>query len=150
MLALCPKRRRHACSVFKGLGSRRDIRVVRFRLLFCYSKTVERGRPASHSGSVSNIVACKALEAHTSSQPGVTVVLFHQRQKDQARFASTLKQADGSTVEIRIGKDDWQPVTVSRLRMCFGRGLLVFAPGTIKLREKDEFRVRFTTKTTQQ
>ena len=95
---------------------------------------------------VSNVIACKALEAHTSAQPGVTVVLFHQRdKKDQPRFASLLKQADGSTIEIRIGRGAWQSVSVARLRMCFGRGLLVFPSGQIKLRDKDEFQARFST-----
>ena len=122
---------------------------------FCCSSTVARQtsnaaqRPAP--APVSNIVACKALEAHTSSQPGVTVVLFHQRdKKDQPRFASLLKQADGATVQIRIGKGDWQPVSVARLRMCFGRGLLVFPSGSIKLRDKEEFAVRFGPQTAQQ
>jgi len=99
---------------------------------------------ASAQRPVSNLVACTALEAHTSAQPGVTVVLFHQRdKKDQPRFASLLKQADGSTIEVRIGKGDWQTVSVARLRMCFGRGLLVFPAGAIKLRDKDEFQARF-------
>jgi len=37
------------------------------------------------SKAAQNIIASKALEAETSSQPGVTIVLFHQRdKKDQA------------------------------------------------------------------
>lgn len=111
------------------------------------AQTPARTAPAA----VSNVVPCKALEIHTSAQPGVTVVLFHQRdKKDQPRFASLLKQADGSTVDIRIGKGDWQPVSVARLRMCFGRGLLVFPSGSIKLRDKEEFVVRFAAKTASQ
>jgi hypothetical protein len=98
----------------------------------------------SSQRAASNIVACKVLETHTAAQPGVTLILFHQRdKKDQPRFASLLKQADGSTIDIRIGKGEWQTASVARLRMCFGRGLLVFPPGTIKLRDGDEFVARF-------
>jgi hypothetical protein len=94
-----------------------------------------------------NIVTCRVLEMHTIAQPPVIIVLFHQRdKKDQPRFASLLKQADGSTVQIRIGKGDWQTVSVVRLRNCFGRGLLTFPAGATKLKDKDEFLAKFLPK----
>jgi hypothetical protein len=94
-----------------------------------------------------SVVACRVIEAHTNSQPPVIIVLFHQRDKnDQPRFAALLKQADGSTVQIRIGKGDWQAVSVVRLRNCFGRGLLMFPAGATKLRDKDEFLAKFSSK----
>lgn len=94
-----------------------------------------------------NIVACRVLEMHASAQPAVIVALFHQRdKKDQPRLASLLKQADGSTVQIRVGKGDWQSVSVARLRNCFGRGLLMFPAGATKLKDKDEFLAKFLSK----
>jgi len=113
-------------------------------LLVIHSVSAARNAQTNAQRPVPSVVTWKALEAHTAAQPGVTVVLFHQRdKKDQPRFASLLKQADGSNIEIRIGKGDWQSVSAARLRMCFGRGLLMFPPGTIKLRDKDEFQARF-------
>lgn len=41
-------------------------------------------------------------------------------------------------------------VAVTLATTCFGRGLLLLSPNAIKLRDKDEFTVRFTAKTVQQ
>jgi len=94
--------------------------------------------------SVPNVVTCVALEAHPNAQPGTTVVLFHQRDKsDQARLASLLARADGSSVEIQTRQGKWVTASLVRLRNCFGRGLLLFPSGAAELKDHDVFSVKF-------
>jgi hypothetical protein len=117
--------------------------VILAALSFCAAAVGQTGKD-QQSPTSSNLVACKVLEIHASAEPRVTIVLFHQRDKsDQSRFASLLKQADGSTVEIKSTRSNWQPVPVARLRDCFGRGLLVLSSDAVKLADGDEFTVRF-------
>ncbi len=92
------------------------------------------------------VVACKVIEAHTSRDPAVSVVVFHQRDKtDAERLRALLKRAtDGGTVEIQTGEaGEWRPATVARLMSCFGRGLLILPAGAPPLEAGGTFLLRF-------
>lgn len=55
------------------------------------------------SGEVRKISCC-VLEAHTSAERGVTVVIFHQSAKESRNRLSNLsKQNEGATVEWQSG-----------------------------------------------
>jgi hypothetical protein len=92
-------------------------------------------------------IACRVLEAHTSEQPAMTVVVFHHRDKqDQASLSSLLQQHSGERVDVQANGGKWQTATVVRLKSCFGRGLLLSPNGTLQLKDGDEFFLRFSTK----
>lgn len=90
------------------------------------------------------IIACRVLEGHTSSQLRLTVFVFHQQdQKERARLGALLRQRSGATVEVQTPDGGWHSATVLRLKSCFGRGLLLLPTGTAHLAERDEFLLRF-------
>jgi hypothetical protein len=92
------------------------------------------------------VVICRVMEAHTSRDPAVTVVLFHQRDKaDAKRLSGLLRRASaGGAVEFQMGEGGaWQTATVARLKSCFGRGLLIVREGTAPLSEGATFLLRF-------
>ena len=102
--------------------------------------------PAS-SSQPENVIACRALEAHTSEQPPVTVVVFHQRDKqDQARLAVLLKENSNGPAEIQGNDGKWHSVTVARLKSCFGRGLLLLPAGAEQPKQGQDFLLRFPVK----
>jgi hypothetical protein len=91
-------------------------------------------------------VACRVLEAHSSEQPAVTVVVFHQGDKqDQAVLSSLLQQHSGERVDVEANGEKWQTASVVRLKSCFGRGLLLLPNGTLQLKDGDDFFLRFST-----
>jgi hypothetical protein len=91
-----------------------------------------------------NLVACRILEVHANKDPGVVLVIFHQRDKqDQPRFAALLKQNTGGTIQIRPSGAQWQSVAVIRLKSCFGRGMLILPAGTASLKERSDVMVKF-------
>lgn len=92
----------------------------------------------------SSVVACKVLEVHANKEPGVVLVIFHQRdKKDQPRFAALLKQSAGGAIQIRPTGGQWQSAQVVRLKSCFGRGLLILPAGTTALKERADLLVKF-------
>lgn len=104
---------------------------------------------AGHAGALRQaasqaIVACRVLEVHTSVQPAVTVIVFHQRdQKDGTRLGSLLRQHSEASVEFQTADGTWHTATVARLKSCFGRGLLLFPSGGAPLAEGDKFLLKF-------
>lgn len=85
-------------------------------------------------------VACRVLEAHTSQQLGLTVVVFHHREEgERARLTAFLRERSGASVRFETADGKWHDATVLRLKSCFGRGLLLFSAGTAQLAEKDDF-----------
>lgn len=106
---------------------------------------------ASHPASTSNLVTCRVLEVHANKDPGVVLVIFHQRDKqDQPRFAALLKQSSGGTIQIRPPGAQWQTAAVIRLKSCFGRGMLILPAGTTSPKEHADLVVKFSdTKTAQ-
>jgi hypothetical protein len=94
--------------------------------------------------ATSNVVACKILEVHANKEPGVVLVIFHQRdKKDQPRFAALLRQSTGGAIQIRPTGAQWQTAQVVRLKSCFGRGLLILPAGTTALKESADLLVKF-------
>ncbi len=99
-------------------------------------------RPAEQNPRV---VACRVMEAHTSRDPSVTVVLFHQREKaDALRLKALLLRASDKAVEFQTGDGgEWHPAHVARLKYCFGRGLLVLPESATPLADGATFLLRF-------
>jgi hypothetical protein len=98
------------------------------------------------SAQPNNVVACRALESHTSTEPPVTVVVFHQRDRqDQARFAALLKKIPEGHADLQAPGGKWHAVAVARLKSCFGRGLLFLpaGPEAPRLKQGDTFLLRF-------
>jgi hypothetical protein len=92
-------------------------------------------------------LACRALEVHTSEQPAVTVVIFHQREKeDSERLGALLREYAQTQVEFQTADGAWHNATLMRLKTCFGRGLLLFPAGSARLAEKDVFVLKFPSK----
>ena len=92
------------------------------------------------------VVACRVLETHSSHDPSVSVVLFHQRDKaDASRLQSLLRKvAEGGAVEFQVGDaGEWHATTVARMKSCFGRGLLIVPGGTAGLEKGGTFLLRF-------
>lgn len=99
---------------------------------------------APRSTATPNLVTCRILEVHANKDPGVVLVIFHQRDKqDQPRFAALLKQSNGGAIQIRPAGAQWQTVPVIRLKSCFGRGMLILPAGTTSLKEHADLMVRF-------
>jgi hypothetical protein len=79
-------------------------------------------------------LACRALEVHTSEQPAVTVVIFHQREKkDSERLGALLREYAQTQVEFQTADGAWHNAAMMRLKTCFGRGLLLFPAGSAPL-----------------
>lgn len=96
-----------------------------------------------------NVVTCHALETHTNAQPGVSIVIFNQKIKDDhERLSDLLKDNEGASVEIKAADGKWHAASVARLKSCFGRGLLFFPGETSPVQERDDFVVRFPAKKT--
>ncbi len=91
-----------------------------------------------------NVVACRVLEAHTSQQLRLTLVVFHHRdEKERGRLGTLLRERSGATVEFQAADGAWHSATVLRLKSCFGRGLLLFPVGTAQLADRDELVLKF-------
>lgn len=105
-------------------------------------------KPSASAGQPApRYVNCHALEAHASSQPAVTVVVFNQRDKpDHARLSDLLKENDGASVELRTSDGKWHKATLVRLRSCFGRGLLFLAGDAGEPKDRENFLLRFPPK----
>ena len=104
---------------------------------------IARSQSASTQPEVTT-VECRVLEAHASDQPAASVVVFHQRDKqDQARLASLLREHSETSVEFQPADGNWHKATVFRLKSCFGRGLLLIPEGTAQLKDGDGFLLKF-------
>jgi len=102
-----------------------------------------RSQASAHAAG-SNAVACRIMEVHANKDPGVVLVIFHQRDKqDQPRFAALLRQSSGGTIQFRPTGGQWQSAAVIRLKSCFGRGMLILPSGTTSLRERADLLVKF-------
>ena len=89
-------------------------------------------------------VACRVLEWHEDPQLRVTLIIFHhQEEKDQARLGTLLRKHAPSAVEFQTDGHAWHPATLFRLKICFGRGLLVHAAADAQLKERATFLLRF-------
>jgi hypothetical protein len=115
-------------------------------LLFCLSsqQSLRAQTNQARDETSTNVVVCRVLETHTSTNPAVTVVVFHQRNKqDQARLGALLRQNDGADVEVQVANAEWRKAVVERLRSCFGRGLLILPANATAPRDGEAFIVKF-------
>lgn len=88
-------------------------------------------------------VACRVMEVFVVQHTGAAAI-FHQRDKvDGPRLGELLLAHSGAEIEFRTSDGKWHRATIFRVKSCFGRGLLLFAPADGKLAEKDEFVLRF-------
>jgi len=107
------------------------------------SGTREGAEPISAPRVAGETVACRVLEAHTSGRDGITVVIFHQRNKaDGPRLGDLIRALDGKSVRFEQADAKPHSATLFRLKSCFGRGLLVFSSARARLEDKDEFLLR--------
>jgi hypothetical protein len=89
-------------------------------------------------------VSCRVLESHTSTERGMTIMIFHQSgREDQGGLSNLLKQNEGAAVEWKSGDEKWHPATVMRLKSCFGRGLLLIPAGSVAPKEGENFLLKF-------
>ncbi len=89
-------------------------------------------------------LACRVMEAETSSRFGVRLVIFHYRDAaDRDRLGKFLRDYDGATVQFQAARQGWRAATLFRLKVCFGRGLLVFPISEPALAKGDVVLVRF-------
>lgn len=106
---------------------------------------VARANPGPRDAADEYVVGCRVLEAHAAAWPGVTIVLFHQKEKqDQARLGSLLQANSGAHVGVKMGGQDWKPATVIRLKNCFGRGLLLFPTAGPAPKDGESFIIKFS------
>lgn len=100
---------------------------------------------ANASPSGAKTIVCRVLETHSSDDPPIITVVFHQRDRqDGPALGSLLLENSGATVEIQIGKDGQrQTGRVFRLKSCFGRGLLLLPPGSTAPKDGVVFTIKF-------
>lgn len=124
-------------------------RSIRFLgVCVCLAAAVAvRARPQSSATADSNVVVCRAMESHSSEQPPVAAVVFHQRNRqDGPRLGELLLKNSGANVEIQIGQDgSRQTARVFRLKSCFGRGLLVLPTSATAPKDGETFTIKFPT-----
>ena len=64
------------------------------------------------------------------------LIIRHKNAADRSRFSEWLHNESGSVVMFTISDGTRRRGVLRRLRMCFGRGLLIFA-GAVTLKERD-------------
>lgn len=94
-------------------------------------------------------ISCRVMETHAAAPQGVTVVVFHQRNKeDGPRLGKLLNEHSEENVQFQTKDGAWHRATVIRLKSCFGRGLLVFLATQAQLAQREEFLLRFSPEAT--
>jgi hypothetical protein len=89
-------------------------------------------------------VVCSTLEVKTAERLGIALATFHQTNKsDGPRLGELLRQNDGVSVEFETSDRRTHTAILFRFGTCFGRGLLVFPAGSVRLTPREQFRLRF-------
>jgi hypothetical protein len=124
------------------------VRLVLFVCAVAFAQpslTARQAASRSNNASEPAVVQCRVLEAHASAAPAALVVIFHQdAKKDQPRLAALVKANSGSDADVQVGSAPWTKARIFRLRTCFGRGMMILAPGEAALKDGDTFRIRFS------
>ena len=126
----------------------RALNLCGLALVFTFALHLYAGQTSTNKATQAKpqpaTISCKVLEVHVSEQPPVMAVLFNQAESsDHDHLSELLKQYSGKAVHFKAGSADWHAATVVRMKDCFGRGLLLVPAGTVELKEKEEFSVRF-------
>ncbi len=91
------------------------------------------------------VITCRVIEAHAGARPAVVAVVFHQAEKaDQPRLGSLLREHSGEEVEVQIGAQTLDEISVFRLKSCFGRGLLLLPANAPPLKDGATFILKFS------
>jgi hypothetical protein len=107
-----------------AIPSKPPIGFLLFALLLSSATASAQSVHISRQGQT---IACRVLEVEESAQYGVRLVIFHYRdESDRAKLGAFLRKDNGATVSFELPGGKWRAATVLRLRVCFGRGLLVF------------------------
>ena len=70
--------------------------------ILIWASPVSTASARANSAATSNTVACSVLEMHLVTQPAVTVVVFHQRDKaDQKRLGDLLRRRPDSSSNFK-------------------------------------------------
>ncbi len=90
-------------------------------------------------------VSCRVMESEASARFGIRLVIFHYRDvTDRERLSRLLRAYDGRTVQFQALGQRWRAGTLFRLKVCFGRGLLVFPISAPTLAKGGILLIRFS------
>jgi hypothetical protein len=107
-------------------------------------QSAARSEAAPPTKQEARVIECRTLETHTSSEHGVTIVIFHQEAKEeQQHLSDLLRRYSGTNVEWQGNDAKWEPATVIRLKSCFGRGLLVIPAAASAPKDGESFLLKF-------
>jgi hypothetical protein len=103
------------------------------------------GTPLQTNPSLNeHTVSCQVMETWEVQTLGVSLAIFHQASSaDAAELGMLLRSRDGAEVQFQTPDGAWHQARVLRLKVCFGRGMLVFRVGTAVLVKREVIGVRF-------
>ena len=81
-------------------------------------------------------VSVAVLEVFDDGQAGIAVLVHHANSATRDAFAGWLQSHPKSAVRVRSKTGEEAPGRIFRVRMCFGRGLILF-DRPIQIRERD-------------
>jgi hypothetical protein len=119
------------------------MRMAFAALLVLILARVAAPAPAKPSAAAETI-ACRVMEVQASARFGVRLLIFHYRDAaDRDRLGKLLRDDDGATVQFQASGQGWRLASLFRLKVCFGRGLLVFPISGSPVAVGDVVLVRF-------
>ena len=126
----------------KSLRLRFAVAFAMMLVLSASATSSQSGTPSQSNEAIQTIL-CRALEVKTDPKTAVTIVIFHQANKeDGPALGEMLKSNDGANVEFVTSDGKPHAAAVFRLDTCFGRGLLVFPSATASLNSHEQFSIR--------
>jgi len=78
----------------------------------------------------------EVLETFDLDGRSVAILAHHSDPKSREQFAQWLQSNPKTTVQVRTNDGFVTPATVFRVRMCFGRGLILLSK-PVQIRERD-------------
>ena len=78
----------------------------------------------------------EVLETFGLDERSVAILVHHSDPKSREQFAKWLQSNPKTTVQVRTNDGFVTPASVFRVRMCFGRGLILLSK-PIPVRERD-------------
>ena len=81
-------------------------------------------------------VSVAVLEVFDNGKAGIAALVHHANPAARDAFAKWLQSHPNSAVRVRSTTGEEAPGTVFRVRMCFGRGLILFEI-PMHIRERD-------------
>ena len=96
-----------------------------FLSMLFYAKPM---RPAS--------LEVEVLETFDLDRRSVAILVHHSDSKSREQFARWLQSNPKTTVQVQTSDGFVTPATVFRVRMCFGRGLILLSK-PVQIRERD-------------